>query len=165
MAKDKSKTDKSSKPSKASDDEFAKPSEAPNTGGDGWNMTDEAEGELLLITPLREDEAETKDYGTKPIIVADVVVINTDKPAKSEEHTNVYIFGGYLRGALRGYVGERKVLGRLVRGKTKERGNYPWLLEDADADDIEAAKAYLASVDPFKQGGGDKAGKAKGKGK
>lgn len=141
MAKDKSKT-------KASNDDFAKPSESKG-GGDGWNMTEEAEGRLLLITPLREDEAETKEYGTKPVTICDVVVINEKKPEKSEEHTGVYAWGGYLRGSLHSYVGERQVLGRLVKGKTKERGNYPWLLEDADDDDIKAAIAYKESVDPF----------------
>lgn len=156
MAKDKSeKKDKSGKADKggkskggAFSDDFAKPSEAPS-GGDGWNLTEEAEGRLILFTPLREQTVETADYGAKPVIVADVVVLNEKKPEKSEAHAEVFVWGGYLRGALRGFVGERRVLGRLVRGTKKERGNYPWLLEDATADEVEIAKAYLASVDPF----------------
>jgi hypothetical protein len=142
------------------DDEFAKPSEAEG-GGDGWNMTEEAEGRLLLITPLRQIEAETKDYGAKPVIVATVVVIDEKKPAKSELHEEVYIWGGYLRGALKSFIGERRVLARLVRGTKKERGNYPWLFEDADDDEVESARAYLATVDPFDVPGGK--GKSKSK--
>lgn len=142
-------------------DDFAKPSEAPSGGG-GWSLTDDANrGALLLITPLRSeriDDKFSKEAGaTKEIIVADVVVLNEKKPAKSEEHENVYVFSGYVKGALRGYIGERRVLGRLVNtedtSKKKDRGNYYWELEDADADDVEVARAYLASLDPFAQKG------------
>lgn len=128
-------------------DDFAKPSEAPS--GEGWNFTEEAEGRLVLLTPLREDKVDTS-FGEKPIIVADVVVIDEKKPAKSEVHDDVYVFGGYLRGALRGFIGERRVLGRLVKGEPKKKGeNAPWLLEDATDAEVELAKAYLATVDPF----------------
>lgn len=156
MAKDKSK--KSTKP--AGDDEFAKPSDAPS-GGDGWKITsDETRGALLLITPLRLDKAETKEWGEKEVVVADVVVLNEKKPAKSVEHEEVYIFSGYLKGALRGYIGERRVLGRLQNTedttKKKDKGNFYWELEDADADDVAVARAYLEALnDPFGGGKGD----------
>lgn len=173
MAKDKSKTkdkggkpakggkpEKGSKPKVKDDGDFGAPSEATG-GGDGWNLTEEAEGKLLLITPLREDETETKDFGTKKVIVATVVVINEKKPEKSEVHDDVWIFGGYLRGSLRSFIGERRVLCRLVRGTKKERGNYPWLFEDATEAEKDIARQYLASVDPFEQ----KGAKSKSKGK
>lgn len=155
MAKDKSKKAekatapevepkaKKSKGAAASDD-FAKPSEAPS--GEGWNFTEEAVGRLVLMTPLREDKTDTA-YGEKPIIVCDVVVINEKKPEKSEVHDDVYIFGGYLRGSLRGFIGERRVLGRLVQGEPKKKGeNAPWLLEDATEAEVALAQQYLASV-------------------
>ena len=150
MAKDKTKKSKpaSGGNSASFSEGFAKPSEAP-AGGDGWNMTEEAEGKLLLFMPLREERVETADFGEKPVIVADVVVLNEKKPAKSEAHAEVFVWGGYLRGALRGFIGERRVLGRLVRGTTKERGNFPWLLEDATDEETAIAVAYLESVDPF----------------
>ena len=157
MAKDKSK----GKSKGNGGDDFAKPSEAPS-GGDGWSLTDDDNRvALLLITPLRSeriDDKFSKEPGaTKEIIVADVVVLNEKKPEKSEEHENVYVFSGYVKGALRGYIGERRVLGRLVNtedtSKKKDRGNYYWELEDADADDVEVARAYLASLDPFAQKG------------
>lgn len=142
--------------SSASSSDFAKPSEAPS--GEGWNLTEEAEGRLVLFTPLREDTVETS-FGEKPIVVADVVVIDEKKPAKSEAHDDVYVFGGYLRGSLRGFINEKRVLGRLVKGEPKKKGeNAPWLLEDATEAEIALAVAYLESVDPF-AGGGKKAKK------
>lgn len=168
MAKDKSKKS-------TTDDDFAKPSEAPS-GGDGWSLTDDANrGALLLITPLRAeriDDKFSKEPGaTKEIIVADVVVLNEKEPEKSEEHENVYVFSGYVKGALRGYIGERRVLGRLHNtedtSKKKDRGNYYWELEDADADDYEVARAYMeAANDPFGgKGGDDSKGSKKSKAK
>jgi len=169
VAKDKSKKSKSTKP--AGDDDFARPSDAP-AGGDGWTLTsDENRGALLLITPLREidvDDKFSKEPGaTKKVIVADVVVLNEKKPAKSEEHEEVYVFSGYLKGALRGYIGERRVLGRLRNTEDttekKDRGNFYWELEDADADDVKVARAYMEAVnDPFGKKGDDEK-PAKGK--
>ena len=147
MAKDKSKGD-----------EFAKPSEAPATGGDGWKAESEDNvGELLLITPLREETVKGFEGKDAEVIVADVVVLNEKKPAKSDEHDEVYFFGGWTKGALRGYIGERRVLARLERDKSKGRGgNAAWVLEDTDEDDIEVARDYLASLDPFAQKGASK---------
>lgn len=147
MAKDKSKF---------ADDDFAKPSEAPG-GGDSWSLTaDENRGRLMLITPLRTEKVATKfSDEPKEVIVADVVVLDENKPAKSEEHEEVFVFSGYVKGALRGYIGERRVLGRLQNtedtSKKKDRGNYYWELEDADEDDVAVARAYLDSLDPFAQ--------------
>ena len=146
MAKDKSK--------KSAGDEFAKPSEAP-AGGDGFTLTsDENRGKLLLHMPLRteriEDKFSKEPGATKEIIVADVVVLDEKKPAKSVEHEEVFIFSGYLKGALRGYIGERRVLGRLQNtedtSKKKDKGNFYWELEDADDDDVAVARAYLEAL-------------------
>lgn len=155
MAKDKSeKKAKADKPEKATKSGFAKPSEAPATGGDGWNFEDDANiGKLFLITPLSEDEHDDSfnPGQKKKHIVADIVEIDTKKPAKSEMHQDAWVFGGWTRGSLRGYIGEQKVLGRLERDKSKAKGNnIPWVLVDADADDIEAATEYINSVDVFK---------------
>lgn len=178
MAKDKSK--KSGKSNGAVDSEFAKPSDAP-AGGDGWKLASEdTRGKLMLITPLREEEVPAFGKGgekgeTQKIIVADVVVLNEKKPEKSEEHEEVFVFQRYIQGSLRGYIGERRVLGRLqntedTNGKKSASGGYYWELEDADADDIAVARAYLESLDPFAQKGAEEADdkpakKAKKKGK
>lgn len=168
MAKDKSKTKgKADKPgkSKGGNDEFAKPSDAPNAGGDGWKFEDDDNvGDLFLITPLRTQTVKTDKYGDTEVVVADIVHLNEKKPAKSELHEEVFIFGGWTKGATRGYIGERKVLGRLGQDAAKSKSKTPaWVLEDADDDDIAIAKAYLETADPFKQSGKDKA-KSKGKG-
>ena len=152
MAKDKTKKSSAA-------DGFAKPSEAP-AGGDGWKFADDDNlGKLYLITPLRIEHGEDKYHPgeMKERIVADVVEINEKKPEKSEEHSDVWVFQGYLKGALRGYIGERRVLGRLGKG-APDRGNEPWILEDASKKDEAIAVAYLESVDPFATKG---AGKAK----
>lgn len=131
-------------------DGFAKPSEAP-AGGEGWALAnDDNLGKLFLITPLRAEMIDDKYHPgeRKEIIVADVVEINEKKAEKSEEHSDVWIFQGYLKGALRGYIGERRVLGRLGKGAI-DRGNEPWILEDASKKDEAAAVAYLETLDPL----------------
>lgn len=154
MPKDKSKKkDKVEKTAGGS--LFAAPSEAKGGGEDSWKFEDDANiGKLFLITPYREDEHDDSfnPGEKKKHIVADIVELDESKPAKSELHSESWVFGGWTRGSLRSFIGERKVLGRLQRDQSKARGkNVPWVLVDATADDIEVAKAYLDSVDPFKQ--------------
>jgi hypothetical protein len=153
MAKDKGgKPDKS----KFGNDDFAKPSDAP-AGGDGWKLEDDDNvGKLFLISPLRTHTVNTKEYGDSEVVVADIIELNEKKIEKSVEHADSYIFGGWTKGAVRGFIGERRVLGRLDKDKSKGRGgknSYAWVLEDADADDVKVAKAYLEQADPFKQKG------------
>lgn len=155
MAKDKGKKDKGTKGGEGFSDDFGKPSEAP-AGGDGFRLEDEEHlGKLLLITPLRvKDDAVGFENKIQEVIVADVVVINEKKPEKSEEHTGVWIWGGWTKGALRGFVNKRRVPARLGQDKAKGRGkNAAWVLEDASEKDIEKIREYLGSVDPFKQKG------------
>lgn len=167
VAKDKStKPDKNakSKPGKSKGDgAFAKPSEAPG-GGDGWKLADEANiGRLLIFTPLRKQTTVVtrgKKSEDTEVIVADVVVVNEKKPEKSELHEEVFVFPRWIQGALRGYIGERKVLGRLDTDAEKSQGDRPaWVLEDASNADVKIAEAYLKTVDPFDQ----KPGKSKAK--
>jgi len=159
--------DKDKKKSGATDDNWAKPSEAPATG-DGWNFTEEAEGRLLLITPLESKEV-PDNYSKVPgavkeVIVANIVVIDEKKPEKSEEHLAVWIFQGWLKGALRGFIGERKVVARLRLQKKSEvtkKGNNPaWIFDDPTDKEYALAKAYVESIDPFATGGKAKKSKA-----
>ena len=147
VAKDKSKKkDKSSELAAG----FAAPSEAVSSG-DGWKAEHEDNiGDLFLITPLREEEVKTQDYGDKPAIFADVVVVNVKKPAKSEAHENVLFWGGWTRGTLRDSIGKRRMLGVLAKGDAKKGQSAPWILEDADADQVAAATAYLDGLDPLR---------------
>lgn len=160
MAKDKSKKSNGG-------DDFAKPSEAPATS-DGFKVeSDDNVGRLLLITPLRVETVKGFEGKDAEVVVADVVILDEKKPAKSDEHEEVYFFGGWTKGSLRGFVGQRKVLARLEQDKKKGRGgNAAWVLEDADADDLAVARAYMeAANDPLraKGGGSDDDDEPKGK--
>jgi hypothetical protein len=175
MAKTKGDEPGKSKPTKGkvkdSGGEFAKPSEAP-AGGDSWSLTDlddpksgDGEGHLYLITPLRtatQDVTRGKKTESVDIIIADVVDLNERKPAKSELHPETYIWPKYVQGSLRGFIGDRMVLGRLAKvDDAKSAVGYHWELEDADDDDTAVAKAYLATVDPFGKGKASKTAKGK----
>ena len=152
MGKDKG--DKKAKDAGFSDD-FGKPSEAP-AGGEAFRLEHaDNVGKLFLITPLRSEE--TKAFGKagekgerQEIIVADVVEIDKKNPDKSVEHAGVWLFGGWVKGAVRGFIGQRRVLAILEREESKDSGTgYIWKLADASDKDIDAARAYLASIDPF----------------
>jgi fumarylacetoacetate (FAA) hydrolase len=73
MAKDKGK-----KKGDGFSDEFGKPSEAKG-GGDGWRLEHEDNiGDLFLISPLREDDFTSEEYGID--LEAEVAVITDDVP-------------------------------------------------------------------------------------
>lgn len=137
---------------------FAKPSDAKG-GGEGWRFESEDNlGKLFLITPLRVQDAVGFEGKEAEVIVADIVLIDEKKPERSEEHDEVFVWGGWTKGALRGYIGEARVLGRLQQDKSKGRGkNAAWVLEDATKKDAEIATAYMtAANDPFKGKGSKK---------
>lgn len=166
MAKDKGKKKTEKTSTKGGGDGFARPSDAK--GGGGWSLaSDENVGLLLCMTPLRKETVNTEDYGAKEVIVADVVVIDEKKPEKSVEHEEVFVFGAWLQGSLREHIGtDQRVLGRLVKsteGKDGKTGKgYVWKFEDADDDDVDKARAYFSSLNPFGKKGGDEK-PAKGK--
>lgn len=145
--------------------DFARPSDAPATG-DGWRFEDEKNvGTLFLITPLRTQTVGTKDYGDQEVVVADIVELHEKKPEKSELHEEVFIWGGWTKGATKAFIGEKKVLGRLAQDASKSKSKSPaWVLDDATPADEKIARAYMehakATADPFEQ---SKADKAKGK--
>ena len=102
-----------------------------------------------MISPLRvKDDAVGFENKVAEVIVADIVELNEKKPEKSEEHAGVFVWGGWTKGSLRGYVGTRRVLARLDQDKSKGRGkNAAWVLVDADSKaEIATARAYLESV-------------------
>lgn len=149
MGKDKSKK-------KDLADGFAKPSEAKG-GGDGFRFESEDNvGKLFLITPLRTQDAVGFEGKEAEVVVADIVEIDEKHPERSEEHDEAFVWGGWTKGALRGYIGEARVLARLQQDKSKGRGkNAAWVLEDGTKKDIETATAYMAAAnDPLRVKGG-----------
>lgn len=146
MAKDKSKKKADTS------DEFAKPSEAKG-GGDGFRFESEENiGKLFLITPLRTQEAVGFEGKEAEVVVADIVELDEKKPERSVEHEEAFVWGGWTKGGLRGYIGDRRVLARLGQDKSKGRGkNAAWVLEDAEKGDVEIARAYMTALnDPLR---------------
>lgn len=142
---------------------FVKPSEAP--ASDGWKFsTDENIGSLFVFEPKEEKEVDT-DWGPKKIIVADVTEIDLENPVDgSETHEDVYIFPAWVQGSIRAAIAdEGMVLGRLQQDADKGQGrNAAWVIEDADAEDEEAAVAWLNARSRGKLGA-DKSSKKKSK--
>lgn len=161
MAKDKGKK------TSTTEDEFGKPSDAP-AGGDGWKLTD-ARDCLVLFKPLREEQKPAfgkagKEGEKQDVIIADAVVLTNKKGkplAEPEEHDEAWIFQKFIQGSLRGYIGDRLVLGVVRNTETTTKatsasGGFYWELEDATPEQVEIAKAYRASLDPFAQKKGAK---------
>ena len=126
--------------------DFIIPSEAP--ASDGWKFsTDENIGGLFILWPKEEAEMENTFQPGKmsQYIVADVAEVDLENAEDSEFHEDVWVFPAWIRGALRSSIADGgMVLGRLGQDASKGKGkNVAWVLEDPDAEDIEAAQAYL----------------------
>lgn len=148
MAKDKSKkkADKataSTETSSVIDDELSDPA-AGGSNGDEWKIADAA-GELLVVKPSKHETGVATAYGEKDAIRATVIVVDEKKPAKSEIHTDVLIFGSALISSLKKSLG-LTVVGRLEQGEAKAGQSKPWILTAADADEKDAARAALKAL-------------------
>lgn len=108
----------------------------------------EYKGNLLLITPLAFETEVKTTFGEKDAVRADIVILDgEDGP---EAHDDVLIFPLVLIGQTKGRVGKGMVLGRLGQREPSKPGQNPaWALEDPTDEDKQAARDYLASVDPF----------------
>jgi hypothetical protein len=117
-------------------DPFASPGSP--SGGITWA---DHKGALLLVSPLKVEDAVPTSYGDKEAIRADVVVL--DGARAGEEHPDALIFPGVLISQLRRNVGKR-VIGRLGQGRAKSGQQPPWLLEEATDADKQIGVKYLA---------------------
>ena len=108
----------------------------------------EFEGRLLLITPTSYEEGIDTAYGEKDAVKANLVVIDEDNPANSEQHEGILMFQGRLIGQTKPFVGKGLVLGRLGKGEAKKGQSAPWMLLDPSDDEKKIGRAYLASVAP-----------------
>lgn len=151
MAKDKSKV-KGEKSTKAKggkssgDDEFGDPGERSS-----FKIADH-EGALLLITPRSLEEGIETSFGEADAIKADVVVLTktNGKPlAEPEEHQGALIFQRVVIGQLESKIGNGRVLGKVGRGVAKKGQSAPFLIEKAEDDEKDLARAYLKSIDPL----------------
>lgn len=110
----------------------------PPSGGFDW---DAHKGSLLIVTPSGYEEGINTVHGVKSAVRADITVLTG--PDTAEDHAEVLVFPTVLQGQLRRQIG-RKVVGRLGQGAAKPGQKPPWLLDEATAEDLEKAKAYLA---------------------
>lgn len=149
MAKDKSKTkDKASKAPKggATDDEFGDPGERSS-----FKLSDH-EGALLLITPRELVEGIETSFGESNAVKADIVVLtktNGKVLAEPEEHEGALIFQRVVIGQLESKINKGRVLGTVGRGVAKKGQSAPFLIELADDEQKDIARAYIKSIDPL----------------
>jgi hypothetical protein len=112
--------------------------EAPAAPSAGLNYT-ELNGSLLLITVNSVEENFSTQFGIKPAVRADVVVLD-GKEAGTEE-PDTMILPKVLVNQLRPKIGST-VLGRLSQGKAKSGQKAPWLLDPPTADDMKIAELW-----------------------
>lgn len=124
-----------------SDDLFNSPA-----SGAKFNAADH-KGKLLLITPTGYKEGISTSFGTKDAVEANIVVVDEQSPAGSQEIDSALLFGGVLIGQTKAYVGKGLVLGRLSQ-KPTDKGNPAWVLSDPTDGDKDKARAYLATKAP-----------------
>lgn len=148
MAKEGKKKDKAAEPKSASSNDYGLA--GPASGGQ-FVPKDHVD-ELLLITPHEIREVSTT-YGDSEAVEADIVVLNTKRPADSEEIIGGLIFGKVVIGQLRQAVQNRtRVVGTLIEDTSSQKKGQsaPYRLTAPSDSDIEAAKGYLDSLDPLR---------------
>lgn len=103
-------------------------------------------GDLLVIQPQSHDPAFKTEYGERPLVVADVHVID---PAGTIRETfpEAWLFGTVLHSQLRQKMG-RTVLGVLEQGQKQPGKKPPWRLADpTDAQEAVALRAMASKPD------------------
>lgn len=117
-------------------------SAAPPGGGIAWA---DHKGKLLIIEPLSVETGIRTTFGDADAVKADVHVLTG--PEESEDYPETLVFPKLLASQLRSNIG-RKVVGRLGTGVAKPGQSAPWLLEEATADDMAKAQAWLSRSKP-----------------
>lgn len=117
-------------------------SAAPPSGGITWA---DHKGSLLIIEPQSFEAGITTAFGAADAIKADVYVLTG--PDTADEFKEALVFPKLLASQLKNQIG-KKVVGRLAQGQAKPGQSAPWLLDEATADDIEKAKAFLDKSTP-----------------
>jgi hypothetical protein len=133
VAKDKSKAEKSTKPAER---RRLREAERGARGGDSWIDLTEPKSEgnvdrLMLFTPLRKETTDVTRQEERSHR-------RRRRPHRREEarqergaHRRLGLPEVGLKGALRGFIGERKVLGRLRKVDDEASAvGYHWELED-----------------------------------
>lgn len=106
---------------------------------------DDFKGALFIVEPLSQETGVQTAFGSADPVRANVHIITG--PDSSEDYPDTLIFPKVLAGQLKTQIG-KKVVGRLGQGTAKPGQSAPWLLEEATADDIAKAQAWLARQAP-----------------
>lgn len=137
---------------------LGKPSEAPQGAG-----LAQFEGATCVFTYRERGEANSKEYGLKKFVAADVLVVEGNVGRKSTQtkigqeikdlsarpgdfHENVRIFQGFVRGAFNGQEPGGLIGGRVVvRFEDTQQGkNQPvWHLDDLTPAEEQAAERMI----------------------
>lgn len=119
---------------------FSAPS-APS-GGITWG---DHEGALVLIEPIAFENGIQTTFGTADAVRANIHVL--DGTGAPESYPDALIFPKILVSQTKGQIGA-KVLGRLGRGVAKAGQSAPHILNEATAEDIAKAEAWVAQNAP-----------------
>lgn len=115
-------------------------SAAPPSGGITWA---DHKGALMILEPLSVEAGIKTAFGDADAVKANVHVLTG--PDTADEYADCLVFPKLLASQLRSQIGN-KVVGRLGQGSAKPGQSAPWLLEEASAEDIEKAKAFLSKT-------------------
>lgn len=114
-------------------------SAAPPSGGITWS---EHKGKLLVIEPVSFEQGIQTSFGAADAVKANVHVLTG--PGESDDYPEALVFPKLLASQLKSQIG-KKVVGRLTQGAAKPGQSAPWMLEPATPEDLEKAKAFIAS--------------------
>lgn len=114
---------------------------APTPPGDGINWADH-NGALLLLDVVAQEHGVITVHGSTDPVRANVAVI--DGPGFGKSYDDTLIFPKLLISQTKNSVGQ-KVLGRLGQGNQKPGQSAPWILQEATAEDIAKAEAWVAA--------------------
>lgn len=112
---------------------------ATPASGDNFDLKAN-EGALLLIKPTGFTEGINTSYGQADAVQATIAVV--DGPNAGEIVEDALIFPKVLQGQLKKHIGKAMVPGRLGKGTAKPGQSAPWLLSDANEQDMQAVQAF-----------------------
>jgi hypothetical protein len=113
-------------------------SAAAPSGGINWT---DLNGKLLIVEPLGVEDGIQTVHGSSSAVRANVYALTG--PDTADEYPDTLVFPKVLQGQLKNQVG-KKVVGRLGQGQAKPGQSAPWLINEATAEELEKAKAYLS---------------------
>lgn len=120
--------------------DFAAPSTA---SGIKWA---DIKGALLLIKVHGVEAAIKTVHGDTAAVRADVIVL--DGTNAGTAYNDTLIFPKVLQSQVKGNVGGM-VLGRLGQGVAKPGQSAPWTLDEANEQDKQVGRDYLAKANPL----------------